>query len=190
MLIDSFPWKRWLPIWSYLSQYLANFYLTYFDHRIKEIVKCKYVIRYMDDVVVLWKTKKWLRYVYRRVKSYLTWKLDLKIKDNRQIFPTWIRWIDYVWYRYFYWFSLLRKRTCKRLKAKAIRLTNKNRMNFRERCSINSYIWWILYCNHFRLFSKYISPLIPSLNRYYYYVICNNKRRTIRYYKNLTSKQY
>ena len=61
-------------------------------------------------------------------------------------------------------------------------------LNYSEWCSVNSYVWWILYCNHFRLFSKYISPLIPSLNRYYYYVINKDKRKLRRYYNRLKSK--
>lgn len=32
MIIDSFPWRKGLPIWSYLSQFLANYYLAFFDH--------------------------------------------------------------------------------------------------------------------------------------------------------------
>lgn len=32
MIIDSYPGERGVPIGSYLSQFLANFYLAYFDH--------------------------------------------------------------------------------------------------------------------------------------------------------------
>src|SRR5690606_15310200 len=38
-IIDSAPG---LPIGNYLSQYLANFYLSYFDHWIKEKKRVKY----------------------------------------------------------------------------------------------------------------------------------------------------
>lgn len=86
VIIDSYPWKRWLPIGSFLSQYLANFYLSYFDHRLKEVVNVKYVLRYMDDIVILWPSTSYLRVVYRRMKKYLSWKLKLQIKENRQIF--------------------------------------------------------------------------------------------------------
>ena len=46
-----------LPIGNYLSQYLANFYLTYFDHWIKEQKGVKYYFRYADDIVVHCKTE-------------------------------------------------------------------------------------------------------------------------------------
>lgn len=175
MIIDSFPGRKGLPIGSYLSQFLANFYLSYFDHRLKEKVGCKYVIRYMDDIVILWKDKKWLRYVFRRMNGYLTGRLNLKIKDNYQIFPTEKRGVDYVWYRYFYWYRLLRKRTAIKMKKKAENLKRKQdhdvMFNFREWCSINSYAGRLIHCDSYRLYEKYIEPLFPSVLKYYYYEI-------------------
>lgn len=186
MIIDSFPWKRWLPIWSYLSQFLANYYLAFFDHHMKEKIRCKYVIRYMDDIIVLWRTAKRLRYVYRRMKAYLDGRLDLKIKDNRQIFPTDKRWIDFVWYRYFHWYKLLRKRTCKRLKKKIIKLNQTKKMIFRQRCSMNSYIWWLKRCDAYRLKQKRIIPLKDRLIDYYKNVLKGHRR----YEKNLLKNLY
>lgn len=179
MIIDSFPWKKWLPIWSYLSQFLANYYLAFFDHWLKEKIKCKYVVRYMDDIVILWESTKRLRYVRKRIKSYLEWELNLKIKENWQIFPTWIRGVDFVWYRYFYWYRLLRKRTCKRMKKKIRHLIIKHNrkciFTFKEWCSINSYAWWLIHCNSWRLYEKYIQPIFPDII-YYYKTKINSKR--------------
>ncbi len=195
MIIDSFPWKRWLPIWSYLSQFLANFYLSYCDHWLKEVVRCKYVVRYMDDIVILWSNKKRLRYVFRRLKWYLDGCLNLKIKPNYQIFPTGKRWVDYVWYRYFYGYKLLRKSTARKFKKKALHLKEKQEMwicwNFREWCAMNSYIGRMYHCNSYRLFEKYVDPIIPSMNRYYYYEIGNKKKNKLKkYYKKLINKKY
>ena len=171
MIIDSFPWRRWLPIGSYLSQYLANYYLAYFDHWLKEELKCKYVIRYMDDVVILEWSKKRLRYILKRITAYLWGRLNLKVKWNYQIFPVPVRWVDFVWYRYFYWYRLLRKRTCKKFKKKArdLKIKQNRRIprKFKERCAINSYSWWLIYCDSWRLYEKYIDPILPSIIKYY-----------------------
>ena len=43
MIIDSTPGNKGVPIGSYLSQFLANFYLAYFDHWLKEEKGIKYV---------------------------------------------------------------------------------------------------------------------------------------------------
>jgi hypothetical protein len=51
--------------------------------------------------------------------------LNLKIKANYQIFPTGERGVDYVGYRYFYGYKLLRKRTAEKFKKKALKLKEK-----------------------------------------------------------------
>ena len=64
-------------------------------------------------------------------------------------------------------------------------------LNYSEWCSINSYIGWIQYCDHYRLYEKYIIDLIPSLCRFYYFVITNkNKKKSIRYHNNVLSKKF
>ena len=64
-IIDSAPG---LPIGNYLSQYLANFYLTYFDHWVKEDLGVKYYFRYADDIVILHKDKEYLRELFEEMK--------------------------------------------------------------------------------------------------------------------------
>ena len=109
MIIDSYPWKVWIPIGSYLSQYLANFYLSYFDHRLKEALRISYVVRYMDDIVILSNSKERLRFIFKSIRGYLFHHLQLRLKSNYQVFPI-SRWIDFVGYRYFRNYTLLRKR--------------------------------------------------------------------------------
>lgn len=192
MTIDSFSWKKWLPIWSYLSQYLANFYLSRFDHRLKEELHLKYVLRYMDDVVILWPKPSTLRVVYRRMKKYLSWNLNLQIKSNRQIFPTAVRWIDYIWYRYFWDFILLRKSTANKLKRKC-RQINKylsqwKDITFKQWCSINSYTWRLIHCNAYRLSNIYIKPLIETMTSYYWNNISSDYKRINRYSNKISKK--
>lgn len=195
MIIDSYPGKKWLPIWSYLSQHLANFYLSYFDHWLKEVLHIKYVIRYMDDIVILSDNKTKLRVIFRRMKKYLSKILKLKIKWNYQIFPVDIRWIDFVWYRYFHWFILLRKWTATSFKRKASHVLQKQLhwqlVNFRERSAINSYAWWLIHCDSYRLYKKYITPIVPTMVKYYYYIIANkSKKKTLKYKANLLTMQW
>ena len=189
MIIDSFPWKFGVPIWSYLSQFLANFYLAYFDHWMKEVLKCDYVIRYMDDIVVLGWSKKRLRYVYKRMKAYLGWNLGLKIKSNYQIFPTDVRWIDFVGYRYFHGYRLLRKRTCKRMKKKLRnchwKKDHDRDLSEKERCRINSYAGWLCKCNSWRLYEKYIEPLIEIVIDYYCIYINSEQKKIQKFEKKI-----
>ena len=170
MIIDSCPPKG-IPIGSYLSQYLANFYLAYFDHWLKEELKIKYVVRYMDDIVILGRTKEELHSDLKRMKSYISQNLDLKIKDNWQVFPTDIRGIDFVGYRFFRKFTLLRKRTYKKFKRtmkNAEKYYNRNgKINHQIWCSINSYNGWLKWCDSFRLKQKYMTKPMDIANKYY-----------------------
>lgn len=77
-----------LPIGNYLSQYLANFYLTYFDHWIKEVQGVVHYFRYADDMVFFSGCKKFLHQLLFNIKKYLSENLKLIIKDNYQIAPT------------------------------------------------------------------------------------------------------
>ena len=51
------------------SQFLAIFYLNEIDHFIKEQLKCKYLIRYMDDILILDTDKDKLKYVWKVLKD-------------------------------------------------------------------------------------------------------------------------
>ena len=170
-IIDSMPGEKGLPIGSYLSQYLANFYLAYFDHWLKEIKRVKYIVRYMDDVTVYNESKEFLHALLRDMEDYLKNNLKLTAKDNWQVFPTDVRGVDFVGYRHFYGYKLLRKSTCKNFKRKMLNIKKKIQkglnITYGEWCSANSYKGWLAWCDGFRLTEKYITPLMPTLNKYY-----------------------
>jgi RNA-directed DNA polymerase len=170
-IIESTPENKGVPIGSYLSQFLANFYLAYFDHWLKEVKRVKYVVRYMDDIVILHHSKEYLHQLKREMDIYLDNELKLKIKDNWQVFPTAIRGIDFVGYRHFYGYKLLRKSTCKRFKKQMLKIRKKcsqgHKLNYSEWCSANSYKGWLIWCSSYRLSKKYIDPIQTYLDEYY-----------------------
>ena len=159
-VIDSMPGGKGVPIGSYLSQYFGNFYLAYFDHWLKETVKIRYVIRYMDDVVILHSSKLFLHETVREIKRYLMSELKLSLKENWQVFPTAIRGIDFVGYRHFYGYKLLRKSTCKSFKGKMLSLKRLDNLSDYDRLSIFSYLGWLKWCDGWRLREKYIGGLL------------------------------
>lgn len=171
MIIDSYPGEKGVPIGSYLSQFLANFYLAYFDHWLKEKKGVKYVIRYMDDIVILHHSKSFLHKLRKDIDIYMKELLKLNIKENWQVFPTAIRGVDFVGYRHFYGYKLLRKTTCKHFKKKMLlikkKVLNDIQITFNEWCSVNSYKGWLAWCNSFRLVQKYIVPIQKALDEYY-----------------------
>lgn len=170
-IIDSINGNKGVPIGNYTSQFFANFYLTYFDHWLKEELGIKYVIRYMDDIVILHSSKQYLHDIMVKIQKYLLKNLDLELKDNYQIFPSRIRGVDFVGYRHFGDYILLRKSTAKKLKKKMRKILAKCargiQMSYSEWCSINSYNGWLLWCDGYNLTKKYIEPLIPYADEYY-----------------------
>lgn len=167
-----------IPIGNYMSQYSGNFYLSDFDHWIKEKMGIKYYWRYMDDIVILHGDKDFLHKLHEEVKVYLWENLRLTIKGNYQIFPSRVRGIDFVGYRFFGEYTLLRKSTCITMKRKMRGFRNKMENNipptYGEWCSFNSYKGWLLNCDSYRLYQKYIAPLIEYMQKYYETEVKNN----------------
>lgn len=146
-IIDS---ANGLPIGNYLSQYLANFYLSYFDHWLKEKKRVKYYFRYADDLVILSQNKAELHQLLNDIKTYLKINLKLQVKGNYQIFPVAARGIDFVGYRFYHSHTLLRKSIKKRF-AKAV-------SKKKGRASIAAYNGWAKHADTKHLLKK----LLPN----------------------------
>lgn len=73
--------KKGLSIGAMSSQFLAIFYLSDLDHFIKEKLKCKYYIRYMDDFLILDVDRERLKYCFKEIKGEL---LKLKLHENKK----------------------------------------------------------------------------------------------------------
>lgn len=104
-----------LPVGNLTSQYFANLYLADVDRHMKQVFHCEHYYRYMDDIVVLGESKAWLRRVKVRMDRLLR-EEGLEMKGNWQIFRVEDRGIDFVGYRIFHDFCLLRKGTKTRLR--------------------------------------------------------------------------
>lgn len=147
-IIDSAPG---LPIGNYLSQFLANFYLTYFDHWIKENIGVKYYFRYADDIVILHNDKSELHRLFEQIRYYLHFELKLEVKGNWQIFPVEKRGIDFVGYVHFHSHIKLRKSIKKRFAKMLKRKPRKE--------SVASYMGWLKHCNAKHLTTKLLADV-------------------------------
>lgn len=68
-----------LTLGSYLNLWLALFYLDELDHIIKERFKVKFYLQYVDDMVILTKTKREAKKLLKFIQEYLS-NLGLTIK--------------------------------------------------------------------------------------------------------------
>lgn len=135
-IIDS---AEGLPIGNYLSQYFANYYLTFFDHWLKEVKKVRFYFRYADDLVILHQDKSYLHTLLSEISDYMKTNLNLTIKENYQVFPVAARGIDFVGYRFYHTHTLLRKA----IKQNFARMLSRRP----NRLSIASYYGWACHAN-------------------------------------------
>lgn len=151
-----------IPIGNYLSQYSGNIFLSDIDHWLKEDQHIKYYYRYMDDLVILGKTKSELRIIKNKLEEKLKEK-KLILKDNWQIFPIDYRGIDFVGYRFFRDYILLRKSIAINFKRKINKFSKQKFISEKDKSkieqSIASYNGWLKHCDSYRLANKYISKL-------------------------------
>lgn len=190
IIIDSC--ERGIPIGSYLSQYLSNFYLSEFDHWCKEILRVKYIIRYMDDIVILGQNKNQLRYYLQMIMSHLDQQLNLELKSNYQIFSVDIRGIDFVGFRHYHNRIILRKRNYKNIRRFIINMLYKSYYRdkiylptYKEFCAFFSYKGIIDRATIYNFQKKYIDTFQQSMRLY---KMCVIQRREIQQYEKYRSR--
>lgn len=160
-----------IPIGNYVSQYDGNFNLSVVDHWLKEVKGVKYYFRYMDDMVIFGSSKEELHKLKRELDEFMAVNLKQVLKHNWQVFPTKVRGVDFVGYRFFGEYTLLRKSTCKTFKRRMLSISSKRENNvsptYSEWCSFNSYVGWLQHCDSFRLYHKYVEPNVEYMHNYY-----------------------
>lgn len=81
-IIESYQVEqgKGVPIGNLTSQYFANFYLAFADRYIKQELKIKAYVRYMDDMVLWSNDKQKLKDAAEQVEVFLEETLRLKLK--------------------------------------------------------------------------------------------------------------
>jgi len=87
-----------LPIGNLTSQFFANFYFAGFDHFVKENLRIKYYVRYMDDMVLWCDDKKKIKEYYAKIKEYI---YDLKLSLNPEVLNFTEKGLPFLGYRLF-----------------------------------------------------------------------------------------
>lgn len=143
LIINSAPG---VPIGNYTSQHFGNLMLTVLDHWLKEKLKVRYYFRYCDDMVLLSDSKDQLHGWRRLIEFFLADILKLELKKNWQVFPVTRRGIDFLGYRFFHGYTLVRKSIVSRFKRKFRRGNQR---------SMAAYNGWFVWANTYNLRTKY-----------------------------------
>lgn len=76
---------RGMPIGNLTSQLFANVYLDAFDHFVKETLRVRHYIRYMDDFLLLVADRREARERLAEVRAFLAERLRLELNPRRVI---------------------------------------------------------------------------------------------------------
>ena len=112
-IVNSFPGGKNVPIGNFTSQWMGNLYLNELDHYVKHTLKVKSYIRYCDDFLFFHNDKAALRDIAWRAEAFAGEVLKLRL-SKCDLFPT-SRGVDFLGYRHFKDYILLRKSTAKRV---------------------------------------------------------------------------
>ena len=112
---SEFAELKGMPLGNLTSQFFANVYLNELDYFVKHKLRAKYYIRYVDDFVILHQSKRQLKIWKQQINEFLNKELKLELhKDKSRIIPL-SRGIDFVGFRNYWHYNLLRKRNIRKI---------------------------------------------------------------------------
>jgi len=156
-IVRSFPGGKNIPIGNYTSQWFGNLYLNEVDQFVKHELQKKYgkigYVRYCDDFCLFHNNKKVLKECRLFLINFIDEKLKLKF-NKCDIFPV-SRGVDFLGYRHFDNYKLLRKRTVKRVRKRLSALPylyENKKITFEQfRSSVASTYGWFKHANSHNL---------------------------------------
>lgn len=156
-IIKSYPGGKNVPIGNYTSQWFGNLYMNEVDQFVKHELQKKYgridYVRYCDDFCLFNDDKSILNRCRDELRVYLDEKLKLKF-SKCDIFPV-ARGVDFLGYRHFNNYILLRKSTTKRVRKRLATLPGlyeKKKITFEQfRSSVASTYGWLKHANSHNL---------------------------------------
>ena len=149
--------RRGLPIGNLTSQLFGNYYLNGLDHFIKETLGCKYIVRYVDDFVVLDDNKEQLQKIKAAIGEFLQGYRLLLHENKSRVYQV-KDGVGFLGHRVFPGFRLVKSenvhRFRKRLKGmlEEYRAGNMSRQNFNAR--VRCWFAHIAHSNTWRLRRK------------------------------------
>ncbi len=138
-----------LPLGNLTSQFFANVYLDEFDQFVKHKLKAKYYIRYVDDFVILHKSKKELQHYMEEIGNFLKKNLALELHPDKCKILTLNQGAGFLGFRIFYHHKLVRKKNLRKFekRLKQMKQDYKEQLLDQEKL-IAKFEGWLAYVNH------------------------------------------
>lgn len=114
--------NKGLPIGNHSSQFFANVYLNELDQFVKRELKCKNYVRYVDDFIILDKSKKELKNLENKINIFIKKDLELELNLKKTKLKSINNGIDFLGYFVKPNYTLVRKKVVSRFKNKLYNL--------------------------------------------------------------------
>lgn len=154
-----------LPLGALTSQIFANLYLDKLDHYIKEDLKVRHYVRYMDDFIVIGHDKQWLWDLLAKITDFAWTELKLTLNKRTDVFPA-KNGVDFAGYRHWWNFALPRKANMKRFKGKLEYIRRRNELDSLLEVDLEwilgcvaSYSGYLMFCDSYRIREKFVKLL-------------------------------
>lgn len=172
--------RKGVPLGYFTSQWFGNFYLKALDHYIKEELHAEHYMRYMDDMVILGKSKKKLHKMHRAIETYLNDNLDLEIKGDWQVFRfeypvikdgkpvldedgkqiTKGRMLDFMGFQFHHDRTTIRKSNIEAARRKANHISKQDKISWYNASVMLSYMGLFKHTDTYNYYVEYIKPKI------------------------------
>lgn len=134
-----------LPLGNYCSAYDMNLLLKPMDEAVRKVDTVKHYIRYMDDFVVFCSNKRKAKEVKAVILRELC-KIRLTIKENYQMYKFSDRGLDFIGYRFFDNYVILRKRNYYKILRQMASISKMGLIKVKEAQSIISRLGQCVHC--------------------------------------------
>lgn len=111
-ILDNHDFKtkgKGMPLGNLTSQFFANVYLNELDYYVKHKLKVKYYIRYVDDFVILHRSKEKLALYRWMIDNFLKQRLKLELHPEKSKIVPLHYGVKLLGFRVFYYYKLPRK---------------------------------------------------------------------------------
>jgi retron-type reverse transcriptase len=165
-ILDNHDFKvlgKGMPIGNLTSQFFANVYLNELDYFVKQKLRAKYYLRYVDDFVILHRNKEVLENYKKQINEFLkTLKLELHPEKSKVI--SLHNGVNLLGFRIFYYYKLPRNSNIRKFEKKLIELIKDyNEGMISKEKLMESVEGWCAYAIHGNTY-KLRKKLIEAIN--------------------------
>lgn len=159
LIIDNFEEKKGMPLGNLTSQFFANVYLNELDYFVKHKLRAKYYLRYVDDFIILHKSRYQLEIWKEEINKFLKSELRIKLHEEKTRIINLSNGVDFVGFRNFYYYKLLRKRSINKMKLRINEFKEKNISKKKFKEILQGWMAYAKWANNNHLIKKTIKSI-------------------------------